>query len=240
MAVLPFAAVLTAGLMTGMTGFGFSVLSVPMLVMTYQPHEVVIIVLFLVPITSVALLLIAHLYARIQVGLCIMLSAFSLIGLPLGLLLFRRFDPTWVMVLMGFVLIGFALFNRHSPEDWRVPDIVVIPSGILGGLLATSTGLSGPAVAMYVHGRRLTHDELVATMAAYVAVVSTLGLVVLALEGPVTSTAVGRVLSLTPIALAGVALGRWWTQRNHQAIERMAVHVLGLMGIVTVLRALIG
>lgn len=239
MSVLPFAAVLAAGLMTGMTGFGFSVVSVPMLVMTYQPHEVVLIVLCLVPVTSLALLLSPHMYRRVQLRLCIALTALSLVGLPIGVLLFRRFDPTWLTVLMGIVLIAFALFNRYLPDDWRMPVSMVVPSGIVGGLLATSTGLSGPVVAMYIHGRRLAHDELVATMAGYVAAVSTLGLAIFVLEGHVTSATGWRVISLTPVALAGVALGRWWARKNHQTIERMAVQVLGLMGVLTLLRAFI-
>ena len=238
--VLPFVVVLIAGFMTGMTGFGFSVLAVPLLVLTYSPHDVVIIVLCLVPVTSVALLLAPHLRGRVNVRLSSGLSALSVVGLPIGVWLFRRYDPAVLTVLMGAVILGFAVFNLYSAQEWRLPRSLVIPSGILGGLLATSTGLSGPAVAMYVHGRRLDHDQLVATMATYVGVVSLLGLGWLGVQGQVTSAALVGVLPLVPTSLIGVALGCWWSKKNHRAIERVALQALGAMGLWTLVRAFFG
>lgn len=55
--VLPVVIVFLAGILTGVTGFGFSVLSVPLLLLVFQPHEVVVIALCLVPVTSAVLLL---------------------------------------------------------------------------------------------------------------------------------------------------------------------------------------
>lgn len=237
---LPFAAVLVGGLLTGMTGFGFSVLSVPILVLIYQPHDVVVMVLCLVPLTSLAALMAPHLYGKVRLRLCASLSGYSLIGLPLGLLLLHRFDPTWLVVFMSLVLIGFAAFSLYSPEELRLPHYMVAPTGMLGGLLATSTGLSGPAVAVYVHGRRLSHDELVATMAAYVAVVSTIGLAMLMLDDPISRQAWNRVGLLAPVAVVGVAIGRWWARKIHRSIERVTLHALGLMGFWTLTRAVLG
>ena len=44
--------VVLAGVLTGVTGFGFSVLSVPLLLLVFDAHEVVVIALSLVPLTS--------------------------------------------------------------------------------------------------------------------------------------------------------------------------------------------
>lgn len=238
--LLPAVVVLAAGILTGMTGFGFSVLAVPLLVMSYPPHEVVVIVLFLVPVTSLTLVLTPHLRGQVQLQLCARLGALSALGLPLGVALFARSDPVWLSVLIGVVLVGFAGFNLCSPEAWRVPAPLVVPSGLLGGVLATSTGLSGPAVAMYVHGRRLAHGERVATMAAYVGAVSVLGLAAMALHAEVPEGTLATVAWLAPAAVAGVGLGRWWARRYHQNIERYTMYALALMGLATIVRAVTG
>jgi uncharacterized membrane protein YfcA len=240
MAAVPFAAVLLAGLVTGMTGFGFSVLAVPLLVLVYDPHDVVLTVLCLVPVTSAALLLAPHLHGQVRLRLTGGLSLLSLLGLPLGVVLLQRYDPGLLVPLMGIVITAYAAFGLYSPDEWRLPASLVVPSGVLGGVLASSTGLSGPAVAMYVHGRRLAHDELVATMAAYVATVSLLGLAFLAVQGQLTATALSHVVPLIPCSLLGVALGRWWARRRHQSIERITLQALGLMGLWTLLRAIFG
>lgn len=229
-----------AGFLTGMTGFGFSVLSVPLLLLLYGPREVVVVVLCLVPLTSALLLLTPTLRGVLDVRLCAALSGCSLIGLPIGLWIFHRFDPIWVNGLIGVALVAFAGFGLLVDTDWSARHAWIVPSGILGGILATSTGLSGPAVAMYVHGRRLSNAQQVATMAAYVGVVSVLGIGLLALRGEVRPDVLQRVASLAPIALVGVAVGRWWARRQDDTIERLTLYALGLMGIWTVGRAVLG
>ena len=57
-----------AGFLTGMTGFGFSALSVPLLLLIYPPHDVVVMALCLVPLTSALLLLTPHCAASFTGG----------------------------------------------------------------------------------------------------------------------------------------------------------------------------
>ena len=226
-----------AGFLTGVTGFGFSVLSVPLLLILYPPHDVVVMALCLVPLTSALLLLTPHLRGLLDRRLCLTLTGFSLIGLPIGLVMFHWFDPVWVSALIGLALVGYAWYGLFADRQWSARHAWPVPSGILGGVLATSTGLSGPAVAMYVHGRRLTNGEQVATMAAYVGLVSLIGLGLLAVRGEVGSAALGRVAWLSPSALAGVAIGRWWASRQHAIIDRVTLIALGATGLWTVARA---
>lgn len=229
-----------AGFLTGMTGFGFSVLSVPLLLLLYAPREVVVVALCLVPLTSALLLLTPALRGSLEWRLFAALTMCSLVGLPIGLWIFSRFDPMWVNGLVGVALVAFAWFGLFGDKDWSARHAWVVPSGILGGILATSTGLSGPAVAMYVHGRRLSNAAQVSTMAAYVGVVSALGIALLAVRGEVGADALERVAWLAPIALVGVVVGRWWATRRHATIDRLTLYALGLMGIWTVGRAAFG
>lgn len=237
---LPFAVVLIAGFMTGMTGFGFSVLSVPLLVLVYQPHDVVVMALCLVPVTSLALLLSPQLRGALRPRLILPLTVLSIPGLPLGAVLFRYVDSSVLTILIGATLVVFSAFSLYSPTEWRLPRAAIFPSGVGGGLLATSTGLSGPAVAMFVHGQRLKHDEVVATMTAYVALVSLMGLGLMAVEGQITPHPLEQVAWLSPLAIVGVMAGRWWARRNHAVIDRYALQVLGLMGVWSILRGFMG
>jgi uncharacterized membrane protein YfcA len=229
-----------AGLLTGMTGFGFSVLSVPLLLLVYAPPEVVVVALCLVPLTSAFLLLTPTLRGKLDWRLCLALSGCSLVGLPIGLWIFHRVDGVWVNALVGLALVAFAWYGLFSDRSWSSRGAWVVPSGVLGGILATSTGLSGPAVAMYVHGRRLSNPAQVATMSAYVGIVSILGVALLAVRGEVGAPALELVAWLAPIALVGVAVGRWWADRRHDTIDRLTLYALGLMGLWTVGRAVLG
>lgn len=237
--MLPAVIVTLAGVLTGITGFGFSVLSVPLLLLTFRPHEVVVIALCLVPVTSAVLLLAPGLSGKIQFRTAGALTGFSVLGLPVGILLFERVDPLWVTGLMGLVLLAYAAYGLWGERTSVLRRRWVVPSGVLGGVLATSTGLSGPAVAMYVHGRRLSAHEQAATMAAYVGAISLLGLALLAIRGVVTVDDLGNVSRLALGAVAGTILGRWWAARQHDTINHVTLLALGLMGVWTVGRSML-
>ena len=130
--VLPVAIVFLAGILTGVTGFGFSVLSVPLLLLVFQPHEVVVIALCLVPVTSAVLLLAPGLRGQVRQRTFGALTAFSVVGLPVGILLFEHFDPMWVTGLMGLVLLGYAAYGLVGAGTIEVRRHWVAPSGILG------------------------------------------------------------------------------------------------------------
>lgn len=235
----PVVIVFAAGVLTGVTGFGFSVLSVPLLLLAFQPHEVVVIALCLVPLTSVVLLLAPGMRGGVRYRTVGALTAASVVGLPVGILLFEHFDPLWVTGLMGLVLVGYAVNGLLGDRSLVVRRRWLLPSGVLGGILATSTGLSGPAVAMYVHGRRASAGEQAATMAAYVGAISALGLALLAARGAVTSADLGVVGKLAAAAVVGTLLGRWWASSRHEVLDRLTVLALGGMGLWTLGRSLI-
>ena len=60
-------------------------------------------------------------------------TAFSVVGLPVGILLFEHFDPMWVTGLMGLVLLGYAAYGLVGAGTMAVRRHWVAPSGILGG-----------------------------------------------------------------------------------------------------------
>ena len=134
---------------------------------------------------------------------------------------------------MGLVLLGYAAYGLVGAGTMAVRRHWVAPSGILGGILATSTGLSGPAVAMYVHGRRVSARQQTATMSAYVGAISVLGLGLLALRGAVSGDDLQHVVRLAGGAVAGTLLGRWWASRQARHPRPVTLLALGVMGLWT-------
>lgn len=235
--------VAAAGLLTGLTGFGFSVLSVPLLVLLIKPQQVVVIALILVPVTSLVLLLTPGHRGKFRVRTVVALTAFSALGLPIGLVLFEYFDPDLILGLMGLTLIAYALYGLLAKARAALDHVWLAPSGFLGGILATSTGLSGPAVAMYVHGRRLSSIEQLTTMSAYVGATSVLGIALLAARGGITGHELALSAKLAPIAAAGtligIGTGRRWAARSERVLDWVTLVALGLMGSWTAVRVLV-
>lgn len=236
--LLALSVVLLAGLMTGLTGFGFSTLSVPLLLLVLDPRDVVIAALTLAAIASVVLLRAPALRGRARLPLSGHLAAMSVVGMPVGLYIFQNYDTRVLALLMGVVIVGYAVTALATTGSWRLPHGMLWPSGFLGGVLASSTGLSGPAVVMFVHGRRLPEDELVATMSSYVAIVSALGLALLWAQGEVSAASMGRVLPLIPGTVLGVVIGRLLGIRHQRVLEKVVLYALAAMGGWTVISSL--
>lgn len=163
--VLVAAVCLGAGVLTGLTGFGFSVFAVPLLLPLLPPQEAVLVVLVLVPLTSAVLLAARDLRRAVDLPTALSLAVLWLFGLPLGLLLMAAVDPLWVTGLIGLVLTLYAGWRLTGTGRAVMGQAWQVPCGLLGGILTTSTGLNGPAMAMYVSGRRLSAHRQVATMA---------------------------------------------------------------------------
>lgn len=234
---LSLTAVVLAGFVTGLTGFGFSVLAVPLLILVLDPRDVVIVTLSLAAIASVTLLLSPGLRGRSHLRVSGALALLSLVGMPIGLYVFEHYDTRALTILMGVVIVGYAATALVTTGSWRVPNGFVWPSGLLGGLLAPSTGLSGPAVVMFIHGRRITDNALVATMSSYVAIVSTMGLALLWFQGQVHGGYVSHILPLIPGTIGGVILGRRLAATSHRTIDRIVLKVLVVMGLWTIVNA---
>lgn len=228
-----------AGCMNGLTGFGFGVVAAPLLLLVQPADWVVPVVLALTPLTGLALLAPASARRAVDRALATRLTTASAVGLPIGFLLLMTLDTSVIAIVIGVIIIGYALWQLSGRTMSRVGDSWLIPFGLVGGALSTSTGLNGPAVALAVGSRRLPHPAVLATMSAYVTAVSLLSLLALAVAGRLEASTMIAALPLLPAALAGVLTGRWWQRHTVHRQERQALLALVLMGVLTVVRAVI-
>jgi uncharacterized protein len=231
--------VLAAGLMTGVTGFGFNLLSVPLLVLVYEPHVAVMISLCLGLIVSGALLWSTHVRQQVDGPLMRVLFASSLFGLPFGAWAFHLASPSVLKAAVGAVTVVYAAASLVGGRIRLAGGRYLGPSaGFMSGVLTTSTGLSGPPVVLFVHSRALAPAGLRATLAAYFFLVTLVGLPLLWALGTMSASAVLPSVPLAPVALAGLALGRWlFRQIGARVFDRLVLGGVFVMGLLNLLAA---
>lgn len=233
--------VLSAAFIAGLTGFGFNLLSVPILLLLYDVHRVVVMSLVLGLAVSGALLAAPATLRQVDVRLTSMLFGFSLLGLPLGGLLFVLVDPTTLTMTIGAITAVYAgLSLLLARVEVRLHQGVAAPAGVISGMLSTSTGLSGPPIVMFVHSQRLSPERFRATLAAYVFLVTLASIPVLWWGGFVSGSLVLETIPLLLPTAGGLAAGTWLFARlSRRGFDRLTLGVLVLMGLLNIVRPMV-
>jgi len=229
--VLAALVVVVAYLVFGLTGFGSTVIALPLLA-------------HLLPIKfAVPLLMLLDLAAFLTFGLRVRrgirfdeigwLVPTMLIGMAVGLTLLIRVAEDWLLGTLGvFVLCyaGYGLSRRGVPAG--LPRWAGAPIGFMGGALSALFGTGGVLFAIYNAGRIRDKGELRASNAAMIALSSVVRLALFAATGLLAQEGLWFLLVLLLPALAvGLLIGH----RLHLAIPapvvvRMVYGVLLLAG----------
>lgn len=103
------------------------------------------------------------------------LVAASIIGIPFGVLFLKQIDEQVMMILLGFVITGYALYAllrfrlpRLEQPAWAY--LFGLAAGMLGGAYNTS----GPPVIIYGHCRRWSPPEFKGNLQGFFLISSTL------------------------------------------------------------------
>lgn len=200
------AAVLVSGAVSGLVGFGFALVCVPLLLLVYDPATVISVNAALAIFTTATIAFDARRDVEIKsIGL---LLPFALVGLVIGVEVLRAANPDHIRVAVGAVVVVSALLLfrgvRLPGSGSRWGDGV---AGGTSGLLATSVGISGPPVILLLASRGLPKRAFRANIALYFVFTSSASLVALYLRGLVEPLHLLFAAVLIPAAFVGKVAG---------------------------------
>lgn len=200
------AAVLVSGAVSGLAGFGFALVCVPLLLLVYDPATVISVNAALSIFTTTTISFEAR--RDVEIKSIALLLPFALVGLILGVEVLRAANPEYIRVAVGLVVVISALLlfrgARLPGSGSRWGDGV---AGGTSGLLATTVGISGPPVILLLASRGLPKRAFRANIALYFVFTSSASLVALYLRGLVEPGHLFLAAILIPAAFAGKIAG---------------------------------
>jgi len=207
-ALIFVALVIFAGyLIFGITGFGASPITIPVLV-----H--VLTLTFVLPLAAILDLgsaLALGFYTRRQADTreLLTLVPFTLLGLTLGVTLLVSLPRDATLRALGVFVSGYALYVMLRRDTARrLTRWWAAPAGIGGGVLGALFGMGGPPYVVYISGRIPDPAAQRATISQMVILNVGLRVVAFALAGLLGSRALWiAVVFLLPVAWAGVWAG---------------------------------
>jgi uncharacterized membrane protein YfcA len=224
------AAVLVGGVLQSATGTGFAMLAAPVLTAVHGPQQSVATLALLGPVIS-ALTLGEIRRPRVLGRTAVILTVAGIPGMVVGVLVLRHAPVDLLKVLVALaVLAGVVAIGRGA----KIRGSAAGP-GFVSGVLATSTGLSGPPMVLYLLGHRARPAEVRDTLAAVFLVTGLLTIVILAIAGSLDPAP--RLGLLVAATIAGQVLGRLIFSRLGERHRAATLGVLVLCALVALVPA---
>ena len=204
--LLIVAIVFMAALIQTISGFGFALIVMPLLVLTLGIQ----IAAPLVALTGCALYAVnlARHHQSVNIREVVRLSAAAALGIPIGVWAIQTVDGELVRRVLGALLIGYALYSMIRPHSASVISSKWgYPAGFLAGCLGGAYNTAGPPVIVYGDSQQWARNEFRSVLQALFLFNALFVIAAHAVAGHLTPT-IGRYLFFTIPALAiGILAG---------------------------------
>ncbi|KIL42714.1 hypothetical protein KP77_33440 [Jeotgalibacillus alimentarius] len=215
--------ILFASILQTSTGFGFSIMATPFLLLLFNPVEAIQINLVLSIVISFAMIRTIH--KDIDYQLLKRFSLGSVIGLPIGILILLFVDVDTLKIGIGLLILGLTLLliirfrvNRTSKRD--------ITAGSISGALTSSIGMPGPPLLLYLSGTDTDKARLRSTTLAFYLLIYTVSLVLqISTIGTSISTWTLSLYGL-PLVFAGLYIGQKLYHKINQQQFRLITYII--------------
>ena len=222
--IVPFILIiLVASILQTSTGFGFSIMATPFLLLLFEPKEAIQINLILSLVISIVL--IRKISKDIDRGIWKRFTIGSLFGLPIGMVVFLVIPMTWlkigiaVMILILTVLLVFHVRIGQTPVRDRI-------AGGFSGIFTTGIGMPGPPILLYFSGTDTRKEVLRGTtLAFYLFIYAASLLIQVFAAGTSKEIWVSSAIAL-PIVGVGLFLGQLLFKWINQSLFRILTYIL--------------
>jgi len=221
--LLYFFIILAASILQTSTGFGFSIMATPFLLLLFLPQEAMQINILLSLVISFSL--IWKVRQDIDIALLKKVMIGSVVGAPFGSLLFALVDVTTFKVLIAILLIGLTilLMKNFSIHQTGSRDYGV---GFISGMLTTSIGMAGPPLLLYFASTHRNKETIRAVSIAYYIFIYFISLLSqIIIEGTSKMVWMYSIYAL-PIVFIGLILGQILFNRLNQRLFRSLIYLL--------------
>lgn len=218
--------ILAASFLQGLTGFGFALMTTPLLLLVMaNPKDVVILNVALCPLQA---LLITWQSRRYLEGSKVWLLFLpSLPGILLGTYIIKIISPSALKLSVAALCIVFAIplllgYSRQIKREGLGLGI----AGFISGVLSPSTSLGGPPIVLFLANQGWAKELLRATMSAVIFLRMTVSMAVLWLAGLVATPVLFLALGLMPVTIIGTYLGSGLMPRIKSEVFRSVAVVI--------------
>ena len=213
-----------AAFLQSISGFGFSLLAMPLLSIFVDVQDAVVIATLCGIFTNAV-----HLKKDLQLvdqAIARRISLSALIGMPLGVVVLSVFSATQMRAIIGAVIVVLVYLMMRNFVLKTENTTVDIFLGAFSGLLATSVSTNGPPLVFLLQSKQLDPWRLRATLAYVFTISGCASFIVLMIARKGSIEAFQYAILSLPAMYLGTVVGRKARHRVTQEAFRRLMYVL--------------
>jgi uncharacterized protein len=236
--ILPAGAiVLLAYVIFGISGFGSTLIAVPLLAHLFPLKFVIplVVVLDCVGAFGMGFKLRADVNRRELVPLL----PFLVVGMGIGVVLLLRLPAEILLGVLGFFVVAYGakyMLGRESAV--RLPRWMALPVGLFAGTTSTTLAVGGPIYVMYLTGRGSTPEQIRATLPVIFMFTTVTRITIFTFVGLFSREILVTAAMLLPMMVLGIFIGhRMHLNFSRNDLVRVIGGLLVLSGVSLLVRA---
>lgn len=232
--------VIFAYVVMGLSGFGSTVISVPLLA-HFLPITYLVPLMVLLDM-SAAIFIGSKGREHVAKGELKLLVPFMFVGFLIGVTMLVKVNADWLRIALGAFAILVGIHGIANPSlGSKISPWWCVPAGITGGSFATVFGAGGPIYATYLSGRLADKNEVRSTVSALISISAFSRAILYAIGGLLLHwTIFAGMLVLAPFVWLGLRIGaRIHTGLSQTQMRRVVGLILVASGASLLLRALL-
>ena len=237
--VLVLLIIFATSIVQSVSGFGFALLAVPLMVFVIDLQSAVIISSFVGTLSN--LLQSWQLRRNIEKTMTKRFLLATIIGSPVGLLLFVYANQSALKIVLGVsILFGVFVLSRGL-ELQHVSTLLDWAMGVLSGVLLMATSTNGPPLVFVLQARKIDPSTFRATLNVVFLVSGAFGLLMFGLAGEVLRSDVNMAAVSIPAMVLGITLGGAMRKHVRQKLfKKIVLALLAVGGVSSVLGGVFG
>ena len=237
--ILVGVAVFFSSLIQTVTGFGFSLLAVPIMSMAVPTELAVVIAATLSTFTSGGQAWSERQHGDRPTIKRLLLAAF--VGAPFGLVILDVATSQQLKLGLAAVIVIFLIINLRGFKLEKPSTPIDLAAGFVAGVLGTSLSTNGPPLVMALHARHFPPHVFRGTIAAVLFGIGLLSVALFAVSGHFTMEVAWSLLVAGPSLVIGFLIGHRVRGRIDPARFRgLVTTLLAITAAVTVFSVVVG
>ena len=229
--------VLGASIIQALFGFGFGLISVPLMIFFVDLPTAVVTATAVSTVSCAIQWWESRAVQAREMSQRLVCSA--IIGMPFGLWLLLNLDARLMKGILGIVVLFGVFLSIKGFDLQRLPKTFDYAMGVVAGVLSTATSTNGPPLVFLLHARHFEPQDFRAVLNRVFTFLNFFTLVIFTLAGKMTSEALQLALLSIPVMGTGVFIGTRLRSRIYpDHFRNLVIGLLTLSGLSAIANAI--